>query len=123
MGRARSGTGQQAEAVTTEVDKQIDDLLSSIEGEETVTPIPKPRPKRSGKGKRGRRRVVVTGIGAITPLGLTVDEYWQGLIQGKSGIDFQHPLFLTATLLSAIFTYVRAPVLGTFSAISQDFSK
>ena len=88
MGQARSGTGQQTKAVTTEVDKQIDDLLSSIEGEETVTPTPKPRPKRAGKGKRGRRRVVVTGIGAITPLGLTVDEYWQGLIQGKSGIDY-----------------------------------
>ncbi|MFQ5996862.1 MAG: beta-ketoacyl-ACP synthase II [Dehalococcoidales bacterium] len=32
------------------------------------------------------RRVVITGLGAITPLGLTVAEYWQGLIQGKSGI-------------------------------------
>ncbi len=32
-----------------------------------------------------KRRVVVTGMGAITPIGLTVDEYWQGLINGKSG--------------------------------------
>ena len=32
------------------------------------------------------KRVVVTGMGAITPFGLTVDEYWQGLITGKSGI-------------------------------------
>jgi 3-oxoacyl-[acyl-carrier-protein] synthase II len=86
MKDARSGTGQQAEAVTTEVDKQIDDLLGSIGEEETVEPIPKARPKRAGKGKRGRRRVVVTGMGAITPLGLTVDEYWQGLIEGRSGI-------------------------------------
>ncbi|MFH1383223.1 MAG: beta-ketoacyl-ACP synthase II [Chloroflexota bacterium] len=31
-------------------------------------------------------RVVITGLGAITPLGLTVDEYWQGLVNGKSGI-------------------------------------
>lgn len=31
------------------------------------------------------RRVVVTGLGAITPLGNTVPEYWQGLINGKSG--------------------------------------
>ncbi len=86
MKDARSGMGQQAEAVTTEVDKQIDDLLGSIGEEETVEPIPKARPKRAGKGKRGRRRVVVTGMGAITPLGLTVDEYWQGLIEGRSGI-------------------------------------
>lgn len=33
-----------------------------------------------------RRRVVVTGMGAVTPLGLTVDEYWRGLIEGRSGI-------------------------------------
>jgi len=32
------------------------------------------------------RRVVITGLGAITPLGLTVEEYWQGLINGKNGI-------------------------------------
>jgi 3-oxoacyl-[acyl-carrier-protein] synthase II len=31
------------------------------------------------------RRVVITGLGAITPLGLTVDEFWQGLINGRSG--------------------------------------
>jgi len=33
------------------------------------------------------RRVVVTGIGAITPLGLNVKETWEGLINGRSGID------------------------------------
>ena len=32
------------------------------------------------------KRVVVTGLGAITPLGNTVAEYWQGLLQGHSGI-------------------------------------
>lgn len=33
-----------------------------------------------------RKRVVVTGLGAITPLGNNASEYWQGLIQGRSGI-------------------------------------
>jgi len=32
------------------------------------------------------KRVVITGLGAITPLGLTVNEYWDGLINGRSGI-------------------------------------
>lgn len=32
------------------------------------------------------QRVVITGIGAFTPLGFTVSEMWQGLIAGKSGI-------------------------------------
>ncbi|HLC29856.1 MAG TPA: beta-ketoacyl-ACP synthase II [Dehalococcoidia bacterium] len=36
--------------------------------------------------KSSRQRVVITGMGAITPIGLTVDEYWSALIQGKSGI-------------------------------------
>ncbi|MBF00729.1 MAG: beta-ketoacyl-[acyl-carrier-protein] synthase II [Flavobacterium sp.] len=31
------------------------------------------------------RRVVVTGLGALTPIGNTVQEYWDGLINGKSG--------------------------------------
>ena len=31
------------------------------------------------------RRVVVTGLGALTPIGNTVDEYWQALINGVSG--------------------------------------
>ena len=31
------------------------------------------------------KRVVVTGLGAITPIGKTVEEYWQGLINGQSG--------------------------------------
>ena len=33
-------------------------------------------------------RVVVTGIGAVTPLGLNIDTTWEGLIAGKSGIDY-----------------------------------
>ncbi len=33
------------------------------------------------------KRVVVTGLGAITPLGKSVQEYWQGLENGVSGCD------------------------------------
>jgi len=33
------------------------------------------------------KRVVVTGLGAITPLGKSVPEYWDGLIKGVSGAD------------------------------------
>lgn len=33
------------------------------------------------------KRVVVTGLGAITPIGNNVNEFWEGLKQGKCGID------------------------------------
>lgn len=32
------------------------------------------------------RRVVITGIGAITPLGKTAPDFWNGLVSGKSGV-------------------------------------
>ncbi len=38
--------------------------------------------------ERNGRRVVITGMGAITPLGLSVEEYWQNLVACKSGIDY-----------------------------------
>ena len=33
------------------------------------------------------RRVVITGLGAITPIGKNVDEFWKGIKEGKCGID------------------------------------
>ena len=45
------------------------------------------------------KRVVVTGLGALTPIGNTVAEYWDGLINGKSGAapikQFDASLFKT----------------------------
>ncbi len=78
---------EQPRAVTAVIDKQIDELLTGIAKKQTAQRLPKTRTKRTGKGKKEKRRVVVTGMGAVTPLGLTVDEYWQGLIEGRSGID------------------------------------
>ena len=45
------------------------------------------------------KRVVITGLGALTPIGNTVDEYWESLLNGKSGAapitQFDASLFKT----------------------------
>ena len=45
------------------------------------------------------KRVVVTGLGALTPIGNTLNEYWDGLLSGKSGAapiqQFDASLFKT----------------------------
>ncbi|MDD5093539.1 MAG: beta-ketoacyl-ACP synthase II [Dehalococcoidia bacterium] len=37
------------------------------------------------KDSRGRNRVVITGMGTLNPVGNSVEEFWRGLIEGKSG--------------------------------------
>ena len=34
------------------------------------------------------KRVVITGLGALTPIGNNVKEFWDSLVQGKSGADY-----------------------------------
>jgi 3-oxoacyl-[acyl-carrier-protein] synthase II len=33
-----------------------------------------------------KRRVVVTGVGAVTPLGNTAEETWEAICKGESGV-------------------------------------
>src|SRR4051794_41934663 len=37
--------------------------------------------------QQGRRRVVITGIGAVTPCGLDVEETWRNIREGRSGVS------------------------------------
>ena len=34
----------------------------------------------------GLQRVVVTGLGAVTPIGNSVSDYWSGLTSGRNGV-------------------------------------
>lgn len=55
---------------------------------DSVADLPGGRDNSMSEAWPNRRKVVITGMGAISPLGLTVDELWQGLVEGRSGIDF-----------------------------------
>ncbi len=37
---------------------------------------------------QGNNRVVITGLGAVTPLGTDVDSYWQEVVAGRSGVGY-----------------------------------
>lgn len=54
-----------------------------------------------------RRRVVVTGLGMVSPLGNTVEETWHGIVNGKSGVA---PI--TSFDTSALTTQFSASVKG-----------
>ncbi len=54
-----------------------------------------------------RRRVVVTGLGAVTPLGLSVRETWEGVLAGRSGVAL-----ITDFDVSAFSTRFSAQVKG-----------
>ena len=40
-----------------------------------------------GKRKMTKRRVVITGLGAVTPCGIGVDKFWDSMLKGKSGVS------------------------------------
>lgn len=33
------------------------------------------------------KKIVITGMGAVTPIGIGVDNYWENITAGVSGID------------------------------------
>ncbi len=61
--------------------------LQEMEGGPPEAPFGEERIRRLLKQLRIRQRVVITGMGAITPLGLNAEDTWKGLVEGRSGID------------------------------------
>jgi 3-oxoacyl-[acyl-carrier-protein] synthase II len=62
------------------------------------------------------RRVVVTGMGAVTPIGNNLQEYWDGLISGKNGVDL-----ITKFDTTNFDTKFAAEVKGFKSELYVDF--
>ena len=61
----------------------------------------------AGEDMSGDHRVLVTGIGIVSPLGLDVASTWDGLVNGRSGVDF-----ITAFDSEGFDTHFAAEVKG-----------
>lgn len=71
-----------------------------------------------------KRRVVVTGLGMVSPLGHTVDSTWQAILAGKSGvapIDHFDASDLTTRICSRVKDLDLSPYMSEKDARKRDF--
>lgn len=86
-----------------------------------------------------KRRVVVTGLGTVSPIGNSIDKFWNSILKGKSGvklltrfdptyytckigaevIDFDPSLYLSAKELKRMDRFVQFAVVGAKMAVSD----
>ena len=66
------------------------------------------------------RRAVITGVGVVSPIGMGVDAYWQGLQAGKSGVR-RLSVFDPSTLPTQIVGEI--PDFDPKNFASEDFAK
>ncbi len=67
-----------------------------------------------------RRRVVVTGVGCVTPLGTRVDQLWENLKQGASGVSYT-TLFDASNFPTKISAEVRDWDVTDFGADPEEW--
>lgn len=68
-----------------------------------------------------RRRVVITGMGMVAPLGLTYEENWQAILEGRSGIaPIRH--FEARTFPTTFAAQVPAFELADYCDSADDFA-
>lgn len=64
---------------------------------------------------QNKRRVVVTGLGAVSPIGCTIDKFWTALMEGKSGVGRLtafDPTHFTAKIAAEVKDYDPSPYLN-----------
>ena len=54
-----------------------------------------------------KKRVVVTGMGAITPIGIGVEEFWKGIKEEKIGFDRISYFDTTPSVISISYVSIR----------------
>lgn len=70
------------------IDLQIDTLLEEILHDEQLLEddlVPQPLPAWA-EARDEDSRIVVTGMGVLTPLGIGLPAFWNGLVEGRSGV-------------------------------------
>lgn len=71
-----------------------------------------------------KQRVVVTGLGMVSPLGLSVEDTWKGILAGKSSvstIDHFDPSDLSCKICSRIKDFDPLPYMSEKDARKRDF--
>lgn len=64
---------------------------------------------------QNRRRVVVTGLGTVSPVGCTIEEFWKSLLEGRSGVKRLacfDPSNFTAKIAAEIKNFDPSPHLS-----------
>lgn len=62
-----------------------------------------------------KRRVVVTGLGVISPIGNNIEEFWKSLLEGKSGVrrlEFFDPTYFTSKIAAEVRNFDPAQYLS-----------
>jgi 3-oxoacyl-[acyl-carrier-protein] synthase II len=62
-----------------------------------------------------KRRVVVTGLGTVSPIGSTIDKFWNSLLEGKSGVEplkAFDPTYFTAKIAAEVKDFDPSPYLN-----------
>lgn len=70
-----------------------------------------------------KRRVVVTGLGMLSPLGLNVEESWQGIVSGKSGVKLIESFDVSAyssRISGSVRGFNPEPIISTKDARKMD---
>lgn len=74
-------------------------------------------------GMNNSRRVVITGLGAITPLGHTVPQFWSNVVRGRSGVDhitLFDPSRLATQFAAEVRDFDPAEIIGKKDARKMD---
>jgi beta-ketoacyl-acyl-carrier-protein synthase II len=76
--------------------------------------------ERHATDARGRPRVVVTGIGLVTPAGRGLDDAWNGVLAGKSAADIDEDLVAAGTPVTAV---CRVPAYDADAELGRGASR